>query len=290
MDDPAAARRSFLHAQVRGLGPLDFIVVGLPQPPFDAVQARLEEDGTYIVEIASRDETAPFSAEQAAALETLGFTAEATTWAGKPSADVAGAVEIIERVLVAVLAVEPETPVDVRHGSLREERAAETKLASMRAFIEPALERMLGKPAPVDGDGDYVVDTQGMTVVVAPRSIPGRPPIIRVFCITNAGMNLNADLGLFLARLNFSLAFGRFSIDTDHRSVWFDETLLGDHVTQDELVFVIDVVAQTAAEWDEKIASMFGGTYRQEPQQGGPDAASQGPVTAPAKPGQGGYL
>lgn len=287
MTDPAAARRAFLDAQVAHLDPLGFVIVGLPQPPFDAIQARREEDDTFVVEIAGRDETVPFTDDQLAMLSKLTFTSEGETWVAPPLADAATAVELVERVLTDVLAVDPATPVDVRHGTLKDERAAEAKLEEMRAFIAPVLEGLAGGPVMQDADGDYVLDLLNMRVFVAPRAGPGRPPIIRVFAITNAGLNLTPDLGLFLSRVNFSLAFGRFSIDTDHRAVWFDETLLGDHVTKDELVFVVTVVASTAAEWDDKIASMFGGTFRG-------DGAT--PVPAPAadahatKPGQGGYL
>lgn len=287
MSDPAAARRAFLDAQVANLEPLGFIIVGLPQPPFDAIQARREEDGTFVVEIAGRDASAPFTDEQAKRLGELSFEAKGDTWVGKPAPDATKAIEVVERVLSEVLAVDPATPIDVRHGTLRDERAAEAKLAEMRAFIEPVLEELVGTKVLQDADGDYVLELSEMRVFVAPRAAPGRPPIIRVFAITNAGLNLTPDLGLFLARLNFSLAFGRFSIDTDRRAVWFDETLLGDQVTKDELTFVIGVVATTAAEWDEKIAQLFGGTFRGS-EASVPPATEAAPV--PAKPGQGGYL
>jgi hypothetical protein len=113
--------------------------------------------------------------------------------------------------------------------------------------------------------------------------MPGRPAIIRVFAITNAGLNLTAELGLFLARLNFSLMFGRFSIDTDHQAVWFDETLLGDHVTDEELRVTVEMVASTANEWDQKIASTFGGRTRDP-------SSTEGAPAPGGKPGQGGYL
>lgn len=292
--DAAATRKGFVEAQAASLEPLDFVVVGLPQPPFDAIQLRLEEDGTFVVEIAGRDPAAPFTDVQTKALGDLGFVAGEQTWAGPTSASPVDAVALVERVLGEVLGIEATTPIDVRHGTLKEERAAEAKLAGMRTFIEPVLKTILGgTDAPKDGDGDYIVDVQRSRVFVAPRALPGRPPIIRVFAITNAGLNLTPDLGLFLARVNFSLAFGRFSIDTDHRAVWLDETLLGEHVTPDELTFVVGVVAQTAAEWDEKIASLFGGTYREAGAAGAgrqdDDAAAQQPA-APSKPGEGGYL
>lgn len=283
MTDPAAARRAFLSAQVDNLEALGFVVVGLAEPPFDAIQVRREQDDSFIIEIAARDEATPFTAEQAEALAKLAFSVQTQTWVGKPLSSAADAVNVVEDVLANVLSIPPNTAVDVRHGSVREERAAEAKVAEMRAFIEPVLESITGQPAVRDQDDDYMVDLADMRVFVAPRAFPGRPAIIRVFAITNASLNLTPDLGLFLARLNFSLAFGRFSIDADRRAVWFDETLLGDQVTGDELAFVVRIVAETAGEWDDKIGSMFGGSYR------GDGTATPGD-TASAKPGQGGYL
>ena len=285
MNDPAGPRRAFLHAQASNLEPLAFVVVGLPDAPYDALQLRREEDESFVVEIAAREPATPFTAEQVQLLESLSFTAQPQTWAATPVSSVDAAVDLLERVLVDVLAVDHRTAIDVRHGTLRDERAAEVKLVAMRQFIEPVLAGLIGSPPATDPDGDYLLELSGMRIFVAPRAVPGRPPIIRVFAITNAGLNLTPDLGLFLARLNFSLAFGRFSIDTDHRSVWFDETLLGDQVTEDELAFVVRVVAETAAEWDDKIASMFGGTFR--------GTTADDPVTeadTSSKPGEGGYL
>jgi hypothetical protein len=283
MTDPAAARRAFLLAQVENLEALGFVIVGIAEPLFDAIQVRREEDDSFIVEIAARDEATPFTAQQVDALEALAFASEADTWVGAPLGSAGDAVDAVEDVLAKVLTIAPDAAVDVRHGTLREERAAEAKVATMRAFIEPVLESITGQPAVRDADDDYMLELADMRVFVAPRAFPGRPPIIRVFAITNASLNLTPDLGLFLSRLNFSLAFGRFSIDADRRAVWFDETLLGDQVTADELAFVVRIVAETAGEWDEKIGSMFGGSYR------GDGSAAPGD-TASAKPGQGGYL
>lgn len=157
----------------------------------------------------------------------------------------------------------------------------------MRASIEPVLASILGKAAERDADGDYILDLGHVRVFVAPRALPGRPPpIIRIFAITNAGVALTPELGLFLSRLNFTLMFGRFSIDADNSAIWFDETLLGDHVTPEELRFIVEMVATTANEWDQKLAQMFGGKTRAPG-----EAGTAGPPPTPnTKPGSGGYL
>jgi hypothetical protein len=58
--------------------------------------------------------------------------------------------------------------------------------------------------------------------------------------------------------------FGRFALDVEHRSIWFDETLLGDQFTDEELRFTIDIVASTADQWDDRLKQMFGGSTHQE--------------------------
>ncbi len=289
-NDETAPRRAFVANQIGGLEPLDFLVVGVPLPPYDAVQVIREEDGRLAVVVSGRAKETPFTPEQLEALTKLGFPAPAPDGgrddglrAPEPNADAAAASALVDAVLTEVFVVDSQTPVDVRHGSGREAHAAEQKLQEIRGRIEPVLESILGKPAPQDADGDYLVDVGNARVFVAPRVLPGRPPpTIRIFAITNAGMNLTPELGLFLARLNFDLQFGRFSIDSANAAIWFDETLLGDHVTDEELRFTVEMVATTANEWDQKIGATFGGRTR---------AAS--PASAdepPAKPGQGGYL
>jgi hypothetical protein len=122
-------------------------------------------------------------------------------------------------------------------------------------------------------------------VCVAPRVAPGGPAVARVFAITNVGVSVTPELGLFLARLNFGLMFGRFALDTEHPSIWFDETLLGDQFSDEELRFTIKVVATTADHWDDRLKQMFGGATHQEVLTG-----QVGLKTPPVKPGQGGYL
>jgi hypothetical protein len=298
--DAATARKTFVTAQVAALAPLEFVVVGVSRPPFDAVQVLREEDASFAVIVSPRNPAtgaAAYGPEQVTALARLGFPASgvggtAGLEAAVPPADAGAAAALVESVLAEVFGVDEATPVDVRHGSEKEVREAAAQVQAMRARIEPVLVAFTpeGKPAPQDDDGDYVLDIGHVRVFVAPRSMPGPPPpIIRVFAITNAGVNLTSELGLFLSRLNFTLMFGRFSIDSDNGAVWFDETLLGEHVTDEELRFTVEMVAGTANEWDQKIAAMFGGRIRspEEPPAGTTPAGDGPPAN---KPGQGGYL
>ena len=111
------------------------------------------------------------------------------------------------------------------------------------------------------GGGQIPEDVQ---VTVAPRALPLGPAIVRVFAVTNVQVPPVPELGLFLARLNFSMMFGRFSLDTEHNAIWFDETLLGEHFSSEELRFAVSVVSRTADEWDDRLKQMFGGMTYQE--------------------------
>ena len=292
-DADASARRTFLAGQIAALAPLDFVLIAVPAPPFDAVQVLREEDGSLAVELSPRDESQGYTPEQVTALARLGLATPSSVASqgyrsAIPPASDAAAAALVDDLLLSVLGVSASTPVDVRHGSAREHRLAERKIAEMRTNIEPVLASILGKPAERDDDGDYVVDLGHVRVFVAPRALPGRPPpIIRTFAITNAGVEQNPELGLFLARLNFSLMFGRFSLDAENASIWFDETLLGDHVTAEELRFTVEMVAATANEWDQKIAERFGGKTRAAV---AGEAGAAPPAAPNSKPGSGGYL
>ena len=106
--------------------------------------------------------------------------------------------------------------------------------------------------------------------------------VVRIFAITNVGVAVTPELGLFLARLNFGLMFGRFALDTENRSIWFDETLLSENFREDDLRFAIRMVASTADLWDDRLKSMFGGVTYQEVL-----AGRSAEAAPPKKPGEG---
>ena len=119
-------------------------------------------------------------------------------------------------------------------------------------------------------------------MTVAPRATPTGQIVICIFAITNVAVSVAPELGLFLARMNFNLMFGRFALDAEHRSIWFDESILGEQFREEELRFAIHVVASTADEWDDRLKQMFGGATYQEVLAG---RTAEAPP--PIKPGQG---
>ena len=107
--------------------------------------------------------------------------------------------------------------------------------------------------------------------------------MIRIFAITNVAVSVAPELGLFLARLNFGLMFGRFALHVEHHAIWFDEGLLGEQFREEELRFAIRMVASTADEWDDRLKQMFGGVTYQEDLAGRAEEAPKAPI----KPGEG---
>ena len=282
--------RAFLVEQVEALEPFAFVLVAAAGNPLHVVELTRREDGKLEVHVPGRPPILPaLELTERSALHERGFASadanDATKAWTHEAADAASAVELALRVLTAVFAEKPDVRLDIAHGSHRAEYEARQRLAETRERVEKMLTDMLKRAPDRDEDGDYLIPIADVRVVVAPRIAPGGPPVVRVFAITNVGVAVNPDLGLMLARLNFGLMFGRFALDAEHQSIWFDETLLGDHIHDEELQFIIQTVATTADQWDDRLKQMFGGNTYQDVLKG--QAAGGAP---PTKPGQGGYL
>jgi hypothetical protein len=288
-DHPAAA---FLAAQIDALQPFEFIVVGVPLTMFDGIEVAREENGSLRVRLGPRPPAVPISDTQRVALEAAGFRAHPSEWTSangweleRDLPDGAAAAAVSLAALSGVFGVAPGQPVDLHHGTRRAEHEAHVRMGEVQRRLVPMLTEMLGHEPETDADGDYPFVVNGVQIFVAPRVVPGPVIVVRVFAITNIGVELTPDIGLFLARLNFGMVIGRFALDVEHQAVWFDETVLGPDVTADELRFVIEAVASTAAEWDDRIKQQFGGITRTEML----DAQAAAP-NPPPKPGEGGYL
>ncbi len=261
-------------------------MITVPREPPGAIELSREEDGTFKVRAASPKQ--PFSPEQRKALASLSFIESEEAWTSAPLAEIGSASALVEQVLNHVFGVDESAAIDVDHGSRRPIVEAQRKLEAIRARLSPILAEVLGAPPTVDADGDFVLKLGSVEVYVSPLAVPNMVPVVRVFTITNVGVTITPELGLFLARVNFTLMFGRFALDTDHRAVWFSETLLGEAFSDDELRFTVGMVAQTADDWDDRIAQMFGGSMGATAPEGGHPAPTK--PGQPNLPGQGGYL
>jgi hypothetical protein len=289
MTDPAAVR-AYLLGEIEALEPFSLVLASPAGRPLHVVEVTRREDGQLEVRVPGRPPPVPeLPVPVRSALRERGFAsadaADRTVPWTREVPDAAAAVDEVLRLLVEVFAEKPDVALDVAHGSHRAEHEARLKLAAVRERIERVIGGMTGDRPRQDEDGDYVISIRDVHVTVAPRVGPGGPVVMRVFAITNVGVTTTGELGLFLARLNFGLMFGRFALDAQHASIWFDETLLGEHVSDEELRFTIEVVASTADEWDDRLKQMFGGATYQEVLAAGPEQPAP-----PVKPGSGGYL
>jgi hypothetical protein len=289
MTDPQAAR-SFLIAEVEALEPFDFVAARPSGEPLQLVEITRREDRGLDVLVPGRPPIVPeLPVSVRSALRERGFASEKPDDPGHPWVravpDGPTAVQVMQNLFTEVFDQKPDLALDVVHGSHRAEHEANQKLAAVRERLGKVLTELLGSPPAQDEDGDYMLPIRDVQVVVAPRVAPGGPLVVRVFAVTNVGVTVAPELGLFLARLNFGLMLGRFALDAEHRSIWFDETLLGDQFRDEELRFTIDVVASTADAWDDRLKQMFGGVTYQELRQ----SRTAQPLPQ-SKPGQGGYL
>jgi hypothetical protein len=226
------------------------------------------------------------SSEVRAALDKRGFAAEDPADPTHPwvssAADAKAAVRQTQELLTEVFGEKPDVALDVGHGSHKAEHESKQKLAIARTRIEKIAGEIMERPPDQDSDGDYVLPIDEVHVMIAPRAAPDGQIVVRVFVITNVGIAVTPELGLFLARLNFGLMFGRFALDTEHQSIWFDETLLGEQFREEELRFAIRMVASTGDTWDDRLKQMFGGATYQEVL-----AGRTAEPTPPTKPGEG---
>jgi hypothetical protein len=286
----AGVTRAYLVGEVEALEPFEFVAVSPPSTPLHAVEVTRREDLRLEVRVPGRPPLVPpLPIPTRSALRERGFASEDPANPTRPWVrevpDAGAAVDLAQRVLGEVFGEKPELRLDVAHGSHEAEHLARQKLAAVRARLEPVLHSVPGRRVERDADEDYVLSIGEVSVVVAPRVLPAGLVVVRIFAVTNVGVVVTPELGLFLARLNYGLMFGRFALDAEHRSICFDETLLGDHFADEELRFTIDIVASTADQWDDRLKQMFGGVTHHEA------LAQQSDRTqALSKPGQGLYL
>lgn len=276
----------FLADQVGRLDVLDFVTFGFAEAPLGIIEISRSDAGDFEVRIPPRPPSAPLPVPTRAKLVDAGFhSADAANplvpWIWKAS-DSDRAIEAAVGTMRDILGVELGGALNLVHGSHRAEHEAGKRLTHLRASIEPVLTDLLGHAPEKDDDGDYLYPLDQIQVVVAPRVIPGAIALVRVFAVTNIGVSVTPELGMLLARLNFGLMFGRFALDAENRAIWFDETLVGDDVSDRQLRFTIEMIARTAEEWSGRLRHMFGGVTHHDVSVPSPQSTT--------KPGTGGYL
>lgn len=286
MTDPAAAR-AFLQAEVDALEPFGLIAVVPGGHPLHIAEITRREDGALEVRVPGRPRSVPaLEVAVRSALRERGFASDDPADPGRPwvveVADRDAAVALLQALFVEVFGEKADATLDIGHGSHEAEHEARRKLKVARTRIEAIVTEILGNRPEQDADDDYVLPIGEVHVMVAPRATPDGQIVVRVFAITNVGVSVTPELGLFLARLNFGLMFGRFALDAEHQSIWFDETLLGEGFREEELRFATRMVSSTADAWDDRLKQMFGGATYHEVLAG---RTAEAPP--PTKPGEG---
>jgi hypothetical protein len=280
------ASRAYLVGEVERLESLGFIALVPAGQPLSSVQVGRDEDGGFVVAVPARPKIAPeLPVEARKVLLDRGLHSEDP--ADRTHAwmivlpDAATGIDLARSLLGEAFAMKPDVPLDILHGSRRGEFETRRKLDFIRERVERLLTRMLDVTPERDDDGDFQLPLNDVRVTVAPRALPNGPIIVRVFAVTNVSVSVTPDLGLFLARLNFSLMFGRFALDAENSAIWFDETLLGEHFSDEEFRFAVHIVSTTADQWDDKLKQMFGGATFQE------SLKQSSGTRPPVKPGEG---
>jgi hypothetical protein len=118
-----------------------------------------------------------------------------------------------------------------------------------------------------DPEGDYVVPYGSAVAFLRPIEIYGGQTAVRVWAITNVGLNVTDDLARYLATENGKLVFGVLSLDDSRGTVVLGHTLLGEFLNREELKVAVAAVAMVADTYDDEIKSRFGGRLFTEPAQ-----------------------
>ena len=280
-------RRAFLQHQLGLLEPFGFVAMSAPLGGADKaegaalIEVSRTEDGAVFQLIAGALPELPDAASQS--LTEAGFTV-ADGRARREMASPDEATQAVETALAA-LGADSGGRLDLHHGSHRaeveRERHRQAILERVRTVLATVVDMSMVE---VDSDGDFTFAFESTRVFVGVRALRGGHLVIRVFAITNVNVEPSPGLGLFLATTNFTLAFGRFSLDPHNNAVWFEHNLPGEAFADEELALIVRMVAQTADEFDERIQEMFGGDLFNPPGEPGP---AEAPKDAP---GAAGYL
>lgn len=265
---PSDLARSFVIDQINRLNPLEFVTIGFSSASLVAMEIGRTESSELEVRVPPRLPATPLTGPMRNKLLHAGFQSSDAAnplepWV-RPAAEPEDAMQHAVSVLSDVFGVTIDENLNLFHGSRRAEHEAAKRLHELRVRVEEQLTSIVGHQPTTDAEGDFICRLDHGQIIVAPRVAPGAIALVRVIAVTNTDVNVGSELGLMLARLNFGLMFGRFALDVEHRAILFDETLLGDVVTVDQLQFTIDVVAETASQWAPRFQQMFGGRIQQD--------------------------
>jgi hypothetical protein len=112
----------------------------------------------------------------------------------------------------------------------------------------------------VDKDGDIALQQGSTRVFLRAMDLTEEHTLVKIFAPVSVEISrFNADVGQALLEANASLVFGKFSLDTENRVIWFEHMLLGKHLDAETLLVGIGMIASTADDYDETVSNMAGG-------------------------------
>jgi len=179
----------------------------------------------------------------------------------------------------------PETP---------ESEAPKPDANAVREQIEGILVDKVGR-IEIDRSGLFSFPYGSARVFVNVTEWDGRP-VVNVWAYTNMDVDPSEDLYRYVAMQADAWIFGHMGAkeQPDGKvSIVFRNTLLGTHLTSEELMQAVGAVGWTADQVDEEIKGKFGGRLSSEPLPDGSTAPSDTVTSLQSeKPGEveGGYL
>lgn len=128
--------------------------------------------------------------------------------------------------------------------------------------LREKVERFLREMAPTittDSSGDFMLDTGPCIAWVRPLEWRDGHTLVRVWAITNVGMDVTGALTRFLLETNAKIAIGGLRLDERGPAVMLVHTLLGDYLNRAELGVAVGSVVGTATQLAPEIKQRFGG-------------------------------
>jgi hypothetical protein len=112
----------------------------------------------------------------------------------------------------------------------------------------------------VDKDGDIALQQGSTRVFLRAMDLTEEHTLVKIFAPVSIEITrFNADVGQALLEANANLVFGKFSLDTENRVIWFEHMLLGKYLDAETLLIGIGMIAATADDYDEAVSNMAGG-------------------------------
>ncbi len=132
------------------------------------------------------------------------------------------------------------------------------KVQALRSQIEGFLrQKQLSYEVKPNG-GIWV--RQGSTIVVISPSDWGERTLVKMAAPVALDIaQITPELTRFLAEKNHDLLFGKFSLDTNGKAIWYEHVLLGEKLDVERLFVALAAIALTADEYDEQVSKMAKG-------------------------------